>query len=162
MRLTYEDFEKGTRLYFGKLECRFSFIGREIFKLQNGEYYQNTGIKLLPVTGYFPDIEIYEVSGKTVLVLLKNHYYVYVEKIKVIESRTIEPFTGFEPNKRYELQNGQIWQQVDGPCARGYTPCPKQTIWGLGTACVCRLGATPVCRLASFKPNYKLYHIASA
>lgn len=49
MKLTYEDFEKGTRLYFGKLERRLSFNGREIYKLQNGEFYQNTGDILLPL-----------------------------------------------------------------------------------------------------------------
>lgn len=62
-------------------------------------------------------IEIYEIKGKMVLVLLKNYFYIYLEKIKVIESRTKEPFTGFEPNKRYELRNGQVWQQIEGPYA---------------------------------------------
>ena len=120
MNLTYDDFKNGKKLYRGKLKEDFNVDGKEIFKLENGEFFMRQDSHILPIVGFFPEIEIFNINGKMVLIYLKNHNYTYIEKVKVIESATIRPFDGFEPGKKYELQNGQIWQQVNGPNAPGH------------------------------------------
>ena len=117
MNLNYDDFRKGDRLYSGKVADRFYINGREIFKLPTDDYFIRTDWHTLPIVGFFPDIQIFRIKGKIVLVFLDNHYYTFVEPIKVIEGKMINRFDGFEPGKRYELTNGQIWQQIDGPYA---------------------------------------------
>ena len=113
MSLAYEDFKTGQKLYVGKLSERFLFNGREIFKFPSNEYFVRIDWHLLPIVGFFPEIEIYRIQGKLVLVFLDNHYYTYIESINVIESQTKNQFDGFEPGKIYDLKNGQSWQQID-------------------------------------------------
>lgn len=117
MGLTYTDFKNGKKLYYGKVQERFYFNGTEIFKLSNGEFFQRKDYHSLPLVGFFPEIEIFNINGKLILVFSANHFYTFIEKVKVIESMTSEPFTGFEPNKIFKLNNGQIWQQISGPYA---------------------------------------------
>lgn len=117
MSLTYDDFRAGEKLFVGKLSERFYFNGKEIFKLPSNEFFIRTDWHLLPIVGFFPEIEIYRIQGKLVLVFLSNHYYTFIEPVKVIESQTKNQFDGFEPGKQYELKNGQIWQQINEPYA---------------------------------------------
>lgn len=117
MNLNYDDFRKGEKLYSGKLADRFYFNGREIFKLPNNEYFIRTDWHILPLVGFFPPVEIYRIQEKMVLVFLDNHYYTFIELVKVFEGKTLKQFDGFEQGKVFELTNGQIWQQIDGPYA---------------------------------------------
>lgn len=117
MNLKYDNFKKGEKLFYGKLSERFYFNGHEIFKLSSNEFFIRTDLHILPLVGSFPEIEIYRIQGRLVLVFLANHKYTFVKTVKVIESQTIEQFDGFEPEKLYKLRNGQIWQQISGPYA---------------------------------------------
>lgn len=103
MSLTYDDFRAGEKLFVGKLSERFYFNSKEIFKLPSNEFFIRTDWHLLPLVGFFPEIEIYRIQGKLVLVFLTNHYYTFIEPVKVIESQTTNQFDGFEPGKQYEL-----------------------------------------------------------
>jgi hypothetical protein len=112
--LTYNDFKSGKRLYQGRLSDSFSFNGREVFKVQANDFYIRADSHLLPIVGFSAEIEIYRIHDRLVLAFLSNHFYTFVEPIKVIESQTAKQFDGFEPGKEYELKNGQIWKQVNG------------------------------------------------
>lgn len=120
MALTYDDFKRGTLLYRGKLHERFYVNGTEYFELESSDHFRRTDWHHLPLTGFFPAIEVYRIDGRLVLAFLDNHFYTYVEQVKVVKSQTTESFTGFEPDKLYELQNGQTWQQTGGPFAPGH------------------------------------------
>lgn len=115
MGLTYDDFKGAHRLYYGKIDRRFYFDGSEIFKLKSGEFFIRNDFHILPISGFFPEVEIFKMSNDLVLVFLKDHTYAYIRPIKVIESETIESFTGFEQGKVHKLKNGQEWQQISGP-----------------------------------------------
>ncbi len=117
MSLTYDDFKSGQKLFRGKVSERFYFNGTEIFRLSSNEYFVRTDRHILQPVGFNPDIEVFRIQGRLVLVFLDNHYYTFIEPIEVIESQTVNQFDGFEPNKIYDLRNGQSWQQVSGPNA---------------------------------------------
>ena len=120
MVLTYNDFKNGQKLFTGKVSNRFYFNGAEIFKLSSNEFFIRTDLHILQSTSFFPDIEVFRFKGQLVLVFLDNDYYTFIEPINVIESQTVNQFDGFEPDKKYELRNGQIWQQVDDTFTPNY------------------------------------------
>ena len=113
MNLSVDDFRNGRKVYQGRLEAKFPFNGTEVLKLQSGEFFRRTDYHTLPMVGFSPEIEVYNIQNRLVLRYLSNDYYTVIMPVAVIESRTIQPFTGFEPNKIYELRNGQVWQQID-------------------------------------------------
>lgn len=115
MSLTNNDFQNGQRLYRGKENENFYFDGRTILKLASGEFFVRTDHHTLSLVGFFPEVEVYRIKDKLVLLYLTNLSYTYIEPIKVMESKTVEPFDSFYPGKRFNLENGQVWQQVDGP-----------------------------------------------
>lgn len=117
MNLTNKDFQNGERLFNGKLQERFYFNGTEIFKLPTNEFLIRTDWHLLPIVGFFPTVEVYNINGKLVLLFVDNNYYTYVETVKVFEGQMVNQFTGFEPGKEYELSNNEIWRQVNEPYA---------------------------------------------
>jgi hypothetical protein len=120
MNLTYDDFRKGDKLYSGKLADRFYFNGGEIFKLPDNKYFIRTDWHTLPLVGFYPLVEIFKIQNKMVMVFLDNHYYTFIETVNVFEGKTLKQFDGFKPGKEFELTNGQIWQQIDGPYAQNH------------------------------------------
>ncbi|WP_276482325.1 hypothetical protein [Paraflavitalea pollutisoli] len=115
MNLTLDDFRKGQHLYRGTIKDSFQLDGNTIFKLSSGEFFIRLDSHILPLVGFFPEIEVYKINGKLVLIYLINRNYTYIEPIKVLETKTIEPFDGFYPGKIFNLANGQGWRQIDGP-----------------------------------------------
>jgi hypothetical protein len=111
--LTRDDFKAGKRLFRGTIREEFYFEGTTIFKLSSGEFFYRLDHHILPIVGFFPEIEVYRLqNGKLVLVYLMNLKYTYIEAIKVLESKMTEPFDGFRPDRLFILENGQIWQQI--------------------------------------------------
>ena len=115
MALTNDDFKKGQLLYRGVAVEDIHFNGNQIFKLDSGEFFIRKDFSLLGLNGFNPEVEIFDIQGNIVLIFLKNGNYTYVESIKVIESKTVDGFNNFFPGQTFNLQNGQVWQQVDGP-----------------------------------------------
>ena len=97
MNLSYDDFKNGDLVHRGKINEEFYFNGSTIYKLDSGNFFIRMDYHVLPIVGFFPEIELYKISCKLVLVYVKNHNYTFVEPIKVIESKTVETFEGFEP-----------------------------------------------------------------
>jgi hypothetical protein len=120
MALTRDDFRRGTLQYRGKLQERFYANGAEYFELATGDHFRRLDWHILPMTGFFPQVEVYTIDGRLLLAFPENMYYTYIEAVRVIKSQTVESFTGFEPDKLYKLQNGQTWQQMGGPYAPGH------------------------------------------
>lgn len=110
--LTRADFQRSQRLYYGKLRDTFYFGSHEIFELENGEFFIRQDLHMLPLVGFFPEIEIFRIDGELVLIYLQNWYYTYIEPIRVIKSKLVQAFEGFEYGRRFRLQNNQIWQQT--------------------------------------------------
>jgi|GEM_PF-6902093 len=110
--LTQADFQRSQLLYRGKIQNSFDFKGRNIFELQNGEFFIRQDIHLLAPVGFFPVVEIFRIDGELVLAYFEKWQYTFVEQVKVIKSKLIQPFEGFAYERRYRLQNRQIWQQV--------------------------------------------------
>ena len=117
MNLTIDDFSNDNLIYRGQVRKRFSFDGKDIFKIDNGTFYRKTDWNFIPPMGFFPNIQIHNIRGVLILIYVDSRQYYQVEQVKVIESETANPFDGFEPNKIYELKNGQKWKQFGGPNA---------------------------------------------
>jgi hypothetical protein len=117
MALTYDDFKRGERLYYGRLSERFYVDGKEFYKLPSGEFFSRADLHFLSMVGLYSEVEIHRIQGRLVLVFLENHNYTVIESVEVIESQTLNQFDGFENGKLYNLKNGQVWQQINGPHA---------------------------------------------
>jgi hypothetical protein len=110
--LTKEDFIRSKKLYYAKVCDSFNFHNHEIFELDNGEFFIRQDLHMLPLVGFFPEIEIFNVDGEFVLVYLQNWYYTYIKPIKVIKSSLGKQFEGYEYGRRFHLQNNQVLQQI--------------------------------------------------
>ena len=117
MNLTINDFIKGRKLFSGQITDRFYCDGKEIFRLSSNEYFIREDTHHLSIFSFYPNIQVYNIHGKLVLVFEESNTYTTIQLIKVVESNTIQPFNGFELNKEYSLSNGQIWKQISGPHA---------------------------------------------
>ena len=111
-QLNIEDFKRSKFLYRGKIHTEFYYGPYEVFILDQGQAYIRQDMHNLPIVGFYPEIEIYNVDGDDVLIYLQNRIYTYVKPIGVIVSEMRQPFTGFKLGNRYELKNGQIWEQA--------------------------------------------------
>lgn len=115
-KLTYAEIKKK-----GKLILKDNYIssyyinGKVVYKFSNGDYYKRIDTHPLEFSG--PGVEVYQVKDELILVFVKNNTTTKIQKIKMMESKTVKPFTGFEPDKIYQLENGQNWQQIEGPYA---------------------------------------------
>jgi hypothetical protein len=108
------------RIFGGIRRDSFHIGGNEIFKLSNNRFYIRLDSHLLDFGGFNEQVGIYDVNGDTILRFYDRGSFTLVQEVNVLESRTIETFTGFEIDKSFELLNGQIWRQVGGPHAPGH------------------------------------------
>lgn len=119
MQLTYEDIKKGKLLFKGKYEKCFSFQGREVFVLNNGDTYQRQDSFIIPLIDFYKDVLLYQIENFVAIIFIHNDMFTIVKKVEIIESKIINEFSGFDDGNKYELENGQTWQQIDGsvfPC----------------------------------------------
>ncbi len=108
--------------------------GRTLYKLDNGEYWQQSEYSYSYDYDYHPKVLIYQ-SGDG----YKMHVYDYsgedvgVQQIYgVIESRIDGDFEGWEGETIYPLTNGQIWQQSTYHYHYHYSYSPKVLIYQSG------------------------------
>src|SRR5690625_5539574 len=73
--LTQADFQRSQLLYRGKIQNSFDFKGRNIFELQNGEFFIRQDIHLLAPVGFFPVVEIFRIDGELVLAYFEKWQY---------------------------------------------------------------------------------------
>ena len=111
--MLYADIKKGKQIMRGLYVANLYINGFCVYKFSNGDYYKRIDDHPISYTG--PGYEVYEVNGKTYLVFTASNHKTVIERMKMIKSKLNKPFTGFAPDKEYHLENGQLWQQVDGP-----------------------------------------------
>jgi hypothetical protein len=118
MNLTNKDFD--IRIFVGTKTDNFHINRHEIFKLSNGSYFSRLDFHSLGFGSFNEQVGVYDVRGKNVMRFYERGLYAFVQQIDVLEDKMIEPFTGFENGKTFELHNGQIWKQVGEPHAPGH------------------------------------------
>ena len=111
--MIYADIKKGKQIMRGLYVANLYINGLWVYKFSNGAYYKRIDDHPISYTG--PGYEVYEVNNKTYLVFTASNHKTMIEKMKIVKSKLTKPFTGFAPERIYELENGQVWQQVDGP-----------------------------------------------
>src|SRR5690625_7796768 len=92
--LTQADFQRSQLPYRGKIQNSFDIKGRNIFELQNGEFFIRQDIHLLAPVGFFPVAEIFRIDGALVVAYFGKWQYNFVEQVTMIKSELIQPFEG--------------------------------------------------------------------
>jgi hypothetical protein len=103
--------------------------GDTIFKLQNGQIWQQTDFRICIHLAISPKVTIYKVAGGWKMMVEGVRDTISVKRIEVaIESRIDGEFDGWEGDTIFKLQNGQIWQQTDYHFCYRYRYTPKVII----------------------------------
>jgi len=119
---------------FVKIEDYCYFGGHQILEIPTRFFlvhdYQN-----FPTGGSRKKIRLYNKNGRFYLFDSESGTCVWVMSVDMIKSHVSE-FDGFSFGKKFELKNGQIWEQI------GYlnSPCsPGGKVW-IKDRCVMRVG----------------------
>ena len=112
--LTIEYIQNHTPIDFGRIQNRLNFFGRTLYELNNGNFYLRRDNHLLNDHEFHTPIQIFRFENELVAYFPNVNMQTMVEKVNMIHSETVNEFTGFEPGRRYELRNGQTWEQVGG------------------------------------------------
>ncbi|MFA6392725.1 MAG: hypothetical protein WCW54_01405 [Candidatus Paceibacterota bacterium] len=86
-----------------------------VFKLTNGQVWQQKRYKYMYRYAYRPYVRIYRDGTKWILeVKLTGCEPIEVIKVDIIqEGPIVSNFKGFFQNARFEFQNGNIWEQAE-------------------------------------------------
>lgn len=124
----------------GTIQSPTPFMGNngEIFKLSDGSYWE-VKYEYEYMYEYNPEVVILPTKGKMII----NGKTLNIEKVSdsesprsaserspdVIESRIVGDFNGFEGETIFQLDNGQIWQQISYTYKYKYKYRPKVVIF---------------------------------
>lgn len=138
----------------GKFE---GWKGETIFKLTNGQIWQQAEYAYLYHYAYRPEVLIYKSSGGYVMKVDGVSDEIRVKLIRgvnistsrmpiptstVIESRISGTFEGWDGDTVFELMNGQIWQQAEYSYYYRYAYMPEVLIFKKGSGYVMRIEGT--------------------
>ena len=144
-------------IYSGHISGSFSgFNQGNIFKLDNGTYWIQSEYEYDYMNEYDPDAVVLESCGKYYLLVCDKK--VEVEQLyNVIESRIDGDFEGWDEDKAYKLENGDVWQQSTYHYEYKYAYNPEALIYSHnGTTYMLVDGATAeVQRISSIGSDYK-------
>lgn len=94
----------------GELE---GFDEEFLFKLTNGTYWVQDEYKYWYYYAYMPRIQLVSANNRLYLQVVGQTESVAVREIHdVIESQINDEFLGWEGESRYQLVNGQVWEQA--------------------------------------------------
>ncbi len=104
--------------------------GETVYKLTNGQYWQQSSYYYYYSYAYDPEVLIYSSNGAYKMhVEGSGSEDVNVSQVAAIESRIDGDFNGWEGQTVYKLTNGQIWQQTDYHYHYHYAYSPEVLIY---------------------------------
>jgi hypothetical protein len=85
-----------------------------VFRLDNGQVWQQKRYKYKYKYKYRPTVRIYESSGRRLMEVDCMDEPVEVVRVGLVEDGAIiSDFCGFKGSSKFQFQNGHVWQQVE-------------------------------------------------
>lgn len=103
--------------------------GETLFKLENGEYWQQSRYAYNYHYAYRPWVTIRQESGRFYLQVDCMDEEIEVIPVDAVESRIDGEFKGWSGDTIFRLQNGQVWQQSAYAYRYKYAYRPEIVIW---------------------------------
>jgi len=105
------------------------FHGGAIFRLTNGQVWQQKVYKYRYRYRYRPDVRIFTEKGGYVIHIEGMDETVSVVKVAIVEEGVIvSDFKGFDQDARFEFQNGSVWVPAEYKYAYHYAHRPEAII----------------------------------
>ncbi len=106
------------------------FDGESVFKLDNGQVWQQSVYKYNYHYAYRPAVVIKPNStGSYVISIEGMNDTVEVQQIQIVtEGRITSKFEGFNHGMKFQFQNGQVWEQTEGKYKYRYAHLPNAMV----------------------------------
>lgn len=119
------------------------FDDSNIFKLMDGSYWVQDEYKYWYHYSYCPKVQILRGNGRLYLRVASQSEIVAIRQITdVIESKIHGEFKGWDGESKYQLSNGQIWQQSVYKYEYVYAYMPDAVIYNPGSGYVMSVAGT--------------------
>jgi hypothetical protein len=89
----------------------YGFDDDTVFELADGSFYYQSAYKYHYFYAYRPVVRIYSDGFARIIVPDGMDDFVEVRETTAIKSYIVNEFSGWSGDTKFELQNGQIWQQ---------------------------------------------------
>jgi hypothetical protein len=100
-----------------------------IFKLANGQVWQQKKYQYRYKYAYRPEVRIYRDGTKYMMEVAVMSEPIEVVHVDImVEGPIVSDFTGFDGDMKFEFKNGQIWQQAEYKYAYRYAYRPDAVI----------------------------------
>lgn len=113
--------------------------GDSLFKLTNGQYWQQAEYKYTYRYMYRPRILISETPNGYEMEVDGMEDSIKVRPVSVIESRINGNFEGWSGDTQFQLQNGQVWKQSAYTYWYHYAYAPEVIVYESGAGYILRL-----------------------
>ena len=121
------------------------FANDKLFKLKDGTFWLQTDHTLWRYRASTPKAQIVEIIDQLFLQIEEETEIARVRQIfDVVESKINGIFRGWEGETSYELQNGQIWQQIRYQFENKFAYRPDVLIYNTGSETLMRVEGTTV------------------
>lgn len=111
----------------GRLEGAFTgFHGGAVFRLTNGQVWQQRRYKYKYKYKYRPQVRIYEDHGRRLMEFDCMDEPIEVVRASIVEEGIIvSDFNGFDGSSRFEFESGRVWEQAEYKYSYhyAYRPC---------------------------------------
>lgn len=85
-----------------------------IFKLANGQVWQQRRYRYRYRYAYRPEVRIYKEGGRYMMeVAVMDELIEVVQASLIVDGPIVSDFSGFNQDMKFEFQNGQIWEQAE-------------------------------------------------
>jgi hypothetical protein len=85
-----------------------------IFRLTNGQAWQQCRYKYIYKVKYQPKVRIYQDQNRWLAEFDCMDELIEVVRVNVVEEGTIvSDFNGFHGNSRFEFESGRVWKQAE-------------------------------------------------
>jgi hypothetical protein len=123
--------------------------GETIFKMMNGQIWQQSSFAYMYHYAYSPEVIIYKTSAgfvmkvdgvnETINVVIVNKIKSSNTNTQAIETRIDGEFEGWEGETIFKMMNGQIWQQSSFAYMYHYAYSPEVIIYKTSTGHVMKV-----------------------
>lgn len=119
------------------------FDDEALFKLTNGTYWIQDEYKYWYHYAYMPQIQLMDLHGRLYLQVVGQSEAVAVREVHgVIESQVNGEFRGWDGKSKYQLINGQMWEQSQYKYEYTYAYRPDALICDPGGGCIMQVAGT--------------------
>ena len=113
-----------------QLEGAFSgYHGGAVFRLTNGQVWQQRRYKYEYKYKYRPKVRVYEDQGRRMMEFDCMDEPIEVVRANVVEEGAIvSDFNGFDGSSRFQFENGRVWEQAEYKYSYHYAYRPQAII----------------------------------